>query len=146
MTSIQPIQHPRYDQIHNGINTTNTRILVSVGLAAYMVVSLTIAMFFGWTPTEGQKWVLIGIAGGLLTMMGFDVFQFATKRFSDAGYAAAKAAAKAGSSVDVVGPPAVSATAPTAQEVPVVVPVPVPTPVSDANGVSVANVPRERDD
>lgn len=75
----------------NDVNSTSLRIIVSIGLAVFMIVALTIAMlFFGWEPSPAQKWVLLGIAGGILTMMGFDVIQFIGKRFSDATLAAAK--------------------------------------------------------
>lgn len=75
----------------NSINTTNTRILLSQITAVILVSLVTIAvLFFGWEPTKIQERVLIGVAAVLLTMMGFDVAQFIGKRFSDAGYAAAK--------------------------------------------------------
>jgi hypothetical protein len=72
----------------NGVNTTSLRILVSITLAAELILSLQFAMLaLAWSPTPAQKWVLLGIGGGILTMMGFDVIQFASKRFSDSGYA-----------------------------------------------------------
>jgi hypothetical protein len=75
----------------NALNTTNTRILDSIGLANFVVVILTIDVtLLHWEPTPMQLKVLAGVGGGILTMMGFDVLQFWGKRFSDAGYAAAK--------------------------------------------------------
>lgn len=75
----------------NALNTTNFRILVSVVFAAVWGTMILIAvMFFGWNPTDMQLKVLLGLMAGLLTMMGFDVIQFASKRFSDSGYAKAK--------------------------------------------------------
>lgn len=73
------------------LNTTNFRIVWSVLLAAFVTVFLTFAMVvWGWEPKPMQFKILVGIAGGLLTMMGFDVIQFASKRFSNSEYAAAK--------------------------------------------------------
>lgn len=75
----------------NAINTTNTRILDSIGLANFVVVIVTTGVtFVGWEPSDKQIKVLVGVGAGILTMMGFDVLQFWGKRFSDAGYAAAK--------------------------------------------------------
>lgn len=75
----------------NDVNTTNTRILVSIVLAVFVVILLALGVtILHWEPTGMQMKVLIGIGGGVLTMMGFDVLQFWGKRFSDAGYAAAK--------------------------------------------------------
>ena len=75
----------------NDVNTTNYRILDSVWLANFVVVLLTISVtFFHWEPSAMQLKIFTGIGAGILTMMGFDVLQFWGKRFSDAGYAAAK--------------------------------------------------------
>lgn len=94
----------------NDVNTTSLRILVSIGLAVFLIIALTVAMlFFAWEPSAAQKWVLIGIAGGTLTMMGFDVIQFIGKRFSDATLAAAKNPSQ---------PVSVETPAPPKQEVP----------------------------
>ena len=86
----------------NDLNTTAFRIVVSVWIAAFVVVGLVTAMlFFGWQPSVLQLKVLSGIAASVLTMMGFDVVQFVGKRFSDAGYVAARNASPA--SVDSPG-------------------------------------------
>ena len=75
----------------NDLNITNARIVVSIGLAAFgVIVCLLGVTFMGWEPTEKQERLLLGIAVVVLTMQGFDVIQFASKRFSDAGLAAAK--------------------------------------------------------
>ena len=74
----------------NDFNTTSFRIFVSIILAVVQIVALNLAMWLGWSPTPGQKWVLMGIGGGILTMMGFDVLQFWSKRTTDVGYATAK--------------------------------------------------------
>lgn len=75
----------------NEVNTTSFRILASVFGAIINITAIQVALLMGWAPTEIQLKVLIGEAGVLLTMMGFDVIQFASKRFSDKGLAAAKA-------------------------------------------------------
>lgn len=75
----------------NDVNTTSLRIIVSVFLAAVSIMLVLVAVLLrNWLPTAEQTKVLIGVAGVVLTMMGFDVLQFASKRFSDATYAAAK--------------------------------------------------------
>jgi hypothetical protein len=75
----------------NSVNTTSYRIVVSVNLAALSIVLIVVGILFrGWTPNAEQQRVLVGVAGVVLTMMGFDVLQFIGKRFSDATYAAAK--------------------------------------------------------
>lgn len=75
----------------NDLNTTAFRIVASVWIAGLVILALVVAMlFFGWQPSALQLKVLTGIAGVVLTMMGFDVLQFIGKRFSDATYAAAK--------------------------------------------------------
>lgn len=73
------------------INTTTVRILTSIGLVATQSTAVTVAILFQkWEPTPMQFKVLAGLAFVELTMMGFDVAQFAMKRFSDPAYAAAK--------------------------------------------------------
>lgn len=75
----------------NALNTTNTRILDSIGLANFVVVVVMVGVTIkDWEPSEMQFKVLIAVGALILTMMGFDVIQFASKRFSDAGLAAAK--------------------------------------------------------
>lgn len=87
------------------LNTTNFRITVSVILAGILTTMITVAvLFFAWEPTVKQERVLLGVAIVVLTMMGFDVLQFVGKRFSDAGYQAAKSAGTS------TGPVAISRT------------------------------------
>ena len=75
----------------NTVNTTALRILVSIGLAVVHSTAVVFGMVvWNWQPTPVQLRVLTGVAASILTMMGFDVLQFVAKRFSDAGYAAAK--------------------------------------------------------
>jgi hypothetical protein len=75
----------------NDVNTTSLRIAVSVALAAIAIILVLIGILFrNWLPTEQQLTVLKGVALFLAVMMGLDVAQFIGKRFSDAGYAAAK--------------------------------------------------------
>jgi hypothetical protein len=75
----------------NDLNTTNFRIVVSIALASIgVVVCLLGVTVLGWEPTAKQLQVLEGLALVILTMMGFDVMQFWTKRSTDAGLAAAK--------------------------------------------------------
>jgi hypothetical protein len=75
----------------NDVNTTSLRIVSSLAIAVVAVPMVLLAMlWFRWEPTALQLKVLIGLAGFVLTMMGFDVLQFVGKRFSDATYAAAK--------------------------------------------------------
>lgn len=96
----------RFSNWINTVNTTSWRIVLSSLGAVINITALMIAMlFFHWEPTALQLKVLGGCAGVLLTMMGFDVLQFASKRFSDAGYQAAKAGASTGSSVSVLATP-----------------------------------------
>lgn len=94
----------------NTVNTTNLRIIISSFGTAFNVTAVMAAMlFFDWTPKGEQIKILGGCAGVLMTMMGYDVAQFIGKRFSDAGYQAAKTGAAAGSSVVVdATPPAPS--------------------------------------
>jgi hypothetical protein len=58
------------------LSTTSFRIVVSVALAVLDSQALLVAMFRGWDPTAMQLRVLLGIGAGILTMMGFDVWQF----------------------------------------------------------------------
>jgi hypothetical protein len=58
------------------LSTTSFRIVVSIALAVIDSQTLLIAMFKGWDPSSSQLKVLLGIGGGILTMMGFDVWQF----------------------------------------------------------------------
>lgn len=58
------------------LSTTSFRIVVSIALAVVDSQTLLIAMIRGWEPTGPQLKVLLGIGGGILTMMGFDVWQF----------------------------------------------------------------------
>ena len=96
----------RFSAWINDVNTTSLRIIVSTfGSAINITVVMVAMLFFRWEPTAMQLKILGGCAGVLLTMMGFDVLQFASKRFSDAGYQAAKAGAQTGSSVVVSATP-----------------------------------------
>lgn len=82
----------RFSSWINTVNTTSFRIVVSTictGLGLLMVV--VAVLFFNWQPTEVQLKVLGGAAVVAMTVMGLDVTQFIGKRFSDSGYAAAKA-------------------------------------------------------
>lgn len=75
----------------NDLNTTSFRIITSCIIAFSLSHIIVIAMVWrAYEPTKIHLTVFGGILGGLLTMMGFDVLQFASKRFSDSGYAAAK--------------------------------------------------------
>lgn len=58
------------------LSTTSFRIIVSIALAVVDSQALIIAMFAGWKPEATQLKVLLGIGAGILTMMGFDVWQF----------------------------------------------------------------------
>lgn len=78
-------------QYVNDLNTTNYRIFDSVWLANFVVILTAIGVtILHWEPTAMQLKVLTGIGGGILTMMGFDVFQFWAKRSTDTALAAAK--------------------------------------------------------
>lgn len=57
-------------------DTTNGRIAASIAMAVVDTQTLVIAMLFGWEPTSMQLKVLMGIGAGILTMMGFDVWQY----------------------------------------------------------------------
>lgn len=75
----------------NDLNTTNARIVISIGLAVFVVIVVTVGVtFMAWEPTAMQLKVLTGVGAGILTMQGFDVLQFWTKRSTDATLAAAK--------------------------------------------------------
>jgi hypothetical protein len=102
----------RFSAWVNTVNTTNLRIVMSSFGAVLNITALMVAMlFFAWEPSAVQLRVLGGCAAVLLTMMGYDVAQFIGKRFSDAGYQAAKSGASTGSSVLVeAAPPAPTVT------------------------------------
>lgn len=75
----------------NSVNTTAWRIVVSITMAFTHAGAVLIAMLaFGWEPTVMQMKVLTGDAAAILTMMGFDVLQFISKRRTDAEYIQAK--------------------------------------------------------
>lgn len=98
----------------NSISTTNARILVSIGLAAFGVIAVLIGILFrNWLPTSEQITVLKGVGLFLCVMMGIDLAQFTSKRFSDSGYAAAKNPSSP-SPVTVEAPSTVSVTTPPA--------------------------------
>lgn len=108
----------------NAINTTNVRTLASVCLAVFGVIAVLIGILWrNWLPTEQQITVLKGLGLFLGVMMGIDLAQFTSKRFSDSGYAAAKNP----SPVNVGGPSTVSVTA-----------TPVAAPASDGVGAPAA--------
>ena len=97
----------------NEINTTAVRVLVSVGLASFAIIAIVWGILWrNWLPTTEQMRVLEGVALVILTMMGFDVLQFASKRFSDKGYAEAKARGKHGPSPVTVEAPSTVKIAP----------------------------------
>lgn len=74
----------------NEVNTTSLRIIASVVGAVVNITAIQIALLLGWQPTEIAVKVMLGEAGVLLTMMGYDVIQFISKRFSHTDYVAAK--------------------------------------------------------
>jgi xanthine/uracil/vitamin C permease (AzgA family) len=75
----------------NKVNTTSARILASVFLAGMTIAFLLVGILWrNWLPTDQQLTVLKGIGLFLALMMGLDVMQFASKRFSDEKYVAAK--------------------------------------------------------
>lgn len=81
----------KIDEWINEVNTTSLRIITSIIGVVLNITALTIAILaFGWEPTSMQLKVLTGEAGVLLTMMGFDVIQFASKRWTNTDYASAK--------------------------------------------------------
>jgi hypothetical protein len=56
------------------LSATPTRVALSIGLTVIDTQATLAAMwFFGWDPTKWQLYALGGVAGVLLTMMGFDV-------------------------------------------------------------------------
>lgn len=72
----------------NNVNTTNLRIVISLVLAViYVAVILVGAVLGKQLPIEALNTAGLFIFG----MMGVDAAQFIGKRFSDTGYAAAKA-------------------------------------------------------
>lgn len=75
----------------NTVNTTSFRIVASVTLAFLgALIILCAVVFAGWEPKDSQLTVLFYMGGGLFAMMGLDVTQFATKRFSHVDYVKAK--------------------------------------------------------
>lgn len=77
----------------NEVNTTSFRIVMSVVTTCLSILLVLVAIvFFDWQPKPVQITVLTGIAGVVLTMMGFDVIQYIGKRFSDRDLAAARQA------------------------------------------------------
>jgi hypothetical protein len=59
------------------LSTTSFRIVVSIALAVIDSQALIVAMFCGWEARRRRSSsVLLGIGAGILTMMGFDVWQF----------------------------------------------------------------------
>ena len=75
----------------NTVNTTALRIIVSIALAVEIVNLVVIAMLlFRWEATSTQFRILTGIGVGILTMMGFDVWQFVQKRKTETEYVTAK--------------------------------------------------------
>lgn len=81
----------RFSAWVNEINTTALRMIVSIALAAQLVVFVEFGMLVqGWEPTAMQYKVLTGIAFLILIMMGYDVAQFIGKRFTEADFVAAK--------------------------------------------------------
>lgn len=110
-------------RVSNWINTVNTtafRVLVSIGLAVEVInVILAGIVFRDWEPKPMQFKVMIGVGTGILTMMGFDVLQFWTKRRTDAEYVTAK---QGPSPVSVGGPSTVNVDATTTEQ-----PAPIPT-------------------
>jgi hypothetical protein len=112
----------------NTVNTTAFRVLVSIALAVEVINFVTIGMLFrGWEPTGMQYKVLIGVAGAILTMMGFDVLQFWAKRSTDSGYVTAK---QGPSPVTVGGPSTVNVDATETAAPVVAAPQPDATPVN----------------
>jgi hypothetical protein len=91
----------------NTVNTTAFRVLVSIALAVEVInIVLAGIVFRDWEPKPMQYKVMIGVAAGILTMMGFDVLQFWTKRRTDAEYMTAKMSGP--SAVTVEAPSTVS--------------------------------------
>jgi hypothetical protein len=98
----------------NDVNTTSVRILVSVGLAAFVVMVAILGMVLGHVYTDADVHVLEIIGVGVLFMMGLDVTQLFLKRTSDHEYvrikgeADAKVAAATSPPVTVGGPSTVT--------------------------------------
>lgn len=74
----------------NNINTTNLRICVSLILATLYVFVVIGGVLMG-KPLQANVEVLDSLELFLGAMLGIDAAQFIGKRFSDSGYAAAKA-------------------------------------------------------
>ncbi len=77
------------------VSTTPLRIIVSIALAAFCVFIVMAGLVFRipWSDGDIRVLELVGIL--LLTMMGFDVLQFVSKRTTDNSYVTAKGDAKA---------------------------------------------------
>lgn len=98
----------------NTVNTTSFRIIASVTLAVLgALIILSAVVFAGWEPKESQLTLLFYMGGGVFAMMGLDVAQFATKRFTHSEYVAAK---KGPSPVTVGAPSTVVVDAPVATD------------------------------
>ena len=96
----------------NSVNTTSFRIIASVCVACLGVLVILGAMILGgWEPKDSQLTVLLYVGGVVFGMMGLDVAQFATKRFTHSEYVAAK---KGPSPITVEAPSTVEVDAPTA--------------------------------
>jgi hypothetical protein len=75
----------------NTVNTTTLRIIASVCMAFLgTMIILSAIVFAGWEPKDSQLTVLFYLGMGVLAMMGIDLAQFATKRFTHSEYVAAK--------------------------------------------------------
>ena len=98
----------------NDVSTTTVRILVSVVLAAFLVVVHTLGIVLGHSYTDTEVHLILVIGIGVLFMMGLDVTQLFLKRTTDNTYVAAKgdAAAKVAAAtqqpVNVGGPSTVT--------------------------------------
>lgn len=110
----------RFSNWINTVNTTAFRVLISIGMALSHSSAVVIAMLiFAWEPTAMQMKVLTGDAAAILTMMGFDVIQFISKRRTEVDYVQAK---QGPSPVNVEAPsnvtvqPAAGAASPAAPE------------------------------
>lgn len=102
----------------NTVNTTSFRIVASVCLAVIVALILIAALVFGgWEPKESQLTLLMYVGGGIFVMMGVDITQFITKRFTHSEYVAAK---KGPSPVTVEAPSKVEVTSPPDSAVPAV--------------------------
>lgn len=87
------------------LNTTNFRIVVSIGLSVMFVTTCMVCAIVG-RPLQGE--IINTVAMFLLGMMGIDAASFIGKRFSDIGYAAAKAQAPSSPTVAVTAPSTVT--------------------------------------